>query len=125
VRPAFRSPRSIRVRLAASLGRRASLQRPTVWMQRCSLAWARCWSWRRDRPETRPLLELKELYIAREALVKDRTAAKNRRKVLTLSLLKRENSKRLEQIERQIMTIEAAIIQIDEADVGLADRLPS
>jgi transposase len=44
--------------------------------------------------ETRParseaLVELKEPYIAREALVKDRTAAKNRQKHLTVSLLKR------------------------------------
>ena len=31
------------------------------------------------------LLELKELHIAREALVKDRTAAKNRAKTLTPS----------------------------------------
>ena len=69
------------------------------------------------------LLELKELYIAREALMKDRTAAKNRGKVLMLSLLKRQNAQRLEQIERQIMTIEAAIFQIVEADVGLSDRL--
>src|SRR5580692_6623788 len=69
------------------------------------------------------LLELKELYMAREALMKDRTAAKNRGKVLMLSLLKRQNAQRLEQIERQIMTIEAAIFQIVEADVGLADRL--
>ena len=69
------------------------------------------------------LLELKELYIAREALMKDRTAAKNRGKVLMLSLLKRQNAQRLEQIERQIMTIEAAIFQIVKADVGLADRL--
>jgi transposase len=42
--------------------------------------------------ETRParseaLVELKEPYIAREALVKDRTAAKNRQKHLTVSLL--------------------------------------
>jgi len=38
------------------------------------------------RPATSEiLLELKELYVAREALVKDRTAAKNRGKVLTLS----------------------------------------
>ena len=77
--------------------------------------------------ETRParseaLLELNELYIAREALVKDRTAAKNRAKVLTLSLLKRQNARRLEQIERQIATIEAAILEIVEADAGLADR---
>jgi transposase len=46
------------------------------------------------------LLELRELYVAREALVKDRTAAKNRAKALTLSLLKRQNAQRLEQIDR-------------------------
>jgi transposase len=68
------------------------------------------------------LLELKELYVAREALVKDRTAAKNRGKALTLSLLKRQNAQRLEQIERQIATVEAAILQIVEADASLADR---
>jgi len=68
------------------------------------------------------LLELKELYVAREALVKDRTAAKNRGKVLTLPLLKRQNAQRLEQINRQIATVEAAILQIVEADPGLSDR---
>ena len=68
------------------------------------------------------LLELKELYVAREALVKDRTAAKNRGKALTLSLLKRQNAQRLEQIDRQIATVEAAILQIVEADASLADR---
>ena len=51
------------------------------------------------------LFELKELYVAREALVKDRTAAKNRGKALTLSLLKRQNAQRLEQIDRQIATV--------------------
>jgi transposase len=80
------------------------------------------------RVGTRParsevLLELKELYVAREALVKDRTAAKNRGKALTLSLLKRQNAQRLEQIDRQIATVfEAAILQIVEADASLADR---
>ena len=68
------------------------------------------------------LFELKELYVAREALVKDRTAAKNRGKALTLSLLKRQNAQRLEQIDRQIATVEAAILQIIEANVSLADR---
>src|SRR6202789_4580713 len=68
------------------------------------------------------LLELKELYVAREALVKDRTAAKNRGKALTLSLLKRQNAQRLEQIDRQMATVEAAILQIVEADASLADR---
>jgi transposase len=68
------------------------------------------------------LFEPKELYVAREALVKDRAAAKNRGKVLTLSLLKRQNAQRLEQIDRQIATFEAAILQIVEANESLADR---
>ena len=68
------------------------------------------------------LFELKELYVAREALVKDRTVAKNRGKALRLSLLKRQNAQRLEQIVRQIATVEAAILQTIEANVSLADR---
>jgi len=68
------------------------------------------------------LFELKELYLAREVVVKDRTAARNRGKALTLSLLKRQNAQRLEQIDRQITTVEAAILQIVEADASLADR---
>jgi hypothetical protein len=48
------------------------------------------------------LFELKELYDARKALVKDRTAARNRGKALTLSRLKRQNAQRLEQIELNI-----------------------
>jgi transposase len=68
------------------------------------------------------LLELKELYLAREALVKDRTAAKNRAKALTLALLKRHNAQRIEQIERQIETVEAAITGIIEADADLTVR---
>lgn len=67
-------------------------------------------------------LELKELYLAREALVKDRTAAKNRAKALTLALLKRHNAQRIEQIERQIETVEAAITGIIEADADLTVR---
>src|ERR1700684_3678699 len=50
-------------------------------------------------------------HLAREALVKDRTAAKNRGKILTASLLKRHNAQRLEQIKRQITEIEAAILE--------------
>lgn len=73
-------------------------------------------------PRSEVLLELKELYVAREALVKDRTAAKNRGKALTLSLLKRQNAQRLEQIDRQITTVEATILQIVQADASLSDR---
>ena len=68
------------------------------------------------------LLQLKELHVAREALVKDRTAAKNRAKTLMLSLLKRQNEQRLDQIERQIQAIEAAILAVIEADSILAGR---
>ena len=42
------------------------------------------------------LIELKELYVAREALVKDRTAAKNRAEKLSRSRCwKRQNAQRL------------------------------
>jgi transposase len=64
---------------------------------------------------------LKELHIAREALVKDRTA-KNRAKIRTLALLKRQNAQRLDQFERQIAAIDAAILAFIEADAELAKR---
>ena len=73
-------------------------------------------------PQSEALLELKELHLAREALVKDRTAAKNRGKVLAAPLLKRHNAQRLEQIKRQITAIEAAILEQVQADPDLAQR---
>ncbi len=39
------------------------------------------------------LTELKELHIAHEALVQDRTAARNRAEIQTLALLKRQNAR--------------------------------
>ena len=68
------------------------------------------------------MLALKELNLAREALVKDRTAATNHSKVLTASLLKRQNTQRLEQIDRQTAAIEAAILERIRADPDLAQR---
>jgi len=53
-------------------------------------------------PANQMLSELKELNLARQALIKDRTAARNREKTLSLSLLKRQNEKRQRQIEAQI-----------------------
>ena len=73
-------------------------------------------------PRSEALLELKELHLAREALVKDRTAAKNRRSALTAALLKRQNRLRLEQIERQMTAIEAAILEQIHADPDLSRR---
>jgi transposase len=68
------------------------------------------------------IAELKQLHIAREALVKDRTAAKNRSKAICLAMLKRQNTERLKQIERQIIAIEAEIESRIRADGELARR---
>jgi transposase len=51
-----------------------------------------------------------------------RTAAKKRSKALTVPLLKRQNAQRLEQIDRQMATVETAILQLIEADASLSDR---
>jgi transposase len=75
------------------------------------------------RPARSPVLnDLKDLHMAREALVKNRTAAKNRAKNLTLPILKRHNAEQLRQIERQIAAIETAIGALIKADPELAAR---
>ena len=51
--------------------------------------------------------KLAELLAARRALIKDRTAAINRGKVLTLALLKRQSVQHLAQIDSQIRAIDA------------------
>jgi len=68
------------------------------------------------------LAELRELQLARAALIKDRTAARNRAKTLTLAVLKRHNDQRLRQIERQRAAIEAEIETRIKADPELARR---
>jgi transposase len=73
-------------------------------------------------PRSDIVLELKDLHLAREALVRDRTAARNRGKVLTLALLKRQNAQRLDQIERQLAVIEAAMRELVKADADLSAR---
>lgn len=75
------------------------------------------------RPVRSPILsDLKDLHMAREALVKSRTAAKNRAKNLTLAILKRQNAEQLRQIERQMTTIEREIMALIKADPDLARR---
>lgn len=75
------------------------------------------------RPLQSDLLhDLKELLVARDALVRDRTAAKNRAKRLTLPLLRRQNARRLQQISRQIEAVEAAIAALIASDPALAQR---
>jgi transposase len=56
--------------------------------------------------------DLKELHIARLALIKDRTRTLNRQKTLALALLKRQAKTRLKQLEAQITEVDAAIDEL-------------
>lgn len=77
----------------------------------------------RIRPVASDTLDtLKELSVARRALLKDRTAAKNRQKALRLALLRRQNDLRLKQIDRQLRAIEAAVAEIITEDEELRWR---
>jgi len=60
--------------------------------------------------------------MARAALVKNRTAAKNRAKSLILAILRRHNAEQLRQIERQIAAVEVEIMALVKADPDLARR---
>jgi transposase len=78
-------------------------------------------------PPVRPPLsarldEMKELHIARRALVKDRTATLNRGHTRRSALLKRQAAQRLAQIERQIAAIDAALRAHLAADPALRAR---
>lgn len=80
------------------------------------------------RPDAASFAELKELHAARLALVKDRTAAKNRGKNITQPLLERQNAARLKQIEAQLTQVEQAMtdrIAIDENLKARVDILVS
>ncbi len=73
-------------------------------------------------PRTEMLGELKDLHVARGALVKDRTAAMNRAKSRTLPLLRRQGADRLRQIRRQIAELDAEILRRLQADPQLSRR---
>ena len=51
---------------------------------------------------------LEELQVARDALVTDRTAARNRQKHLRHRLLKQQSKTRLSQIDRHLAAVDAA-----------------
>ncbi len=63
---------------------------------------------------------LKELQIARQALVKDRTRLLNRLRSLELPLLRRQNQARLKQAERQLAQIDREIHSRIREDRALA-----
>ena len=56
--------------------------------------------------------DLKELHMARLALIKDRIRTLNRMKALTLALLKRQAKVRLSRLGRQIEDVDAAILAL-------------
>jgi len=72
------------------------------------------------RPEN--VLKLNELLSARRALVKDRTAARNRAGDYALDLLRRLVETRLAQIAADIAAIDAACAKLIAADPDLAAR---
>lgn len=68
------------------------------------------------------LHELRELGVARNALIKDRIAAANREHVATNPIIRRHLRARLEQIEAQLAEIEKAIAEQVAGDPDLARR---
>jgi transposase len=68
------------------------------------------------------LNDLKELHVARQALVKDRTAAKNREKTLSIALLKRQNMARLKEIGRALAAIDQVMKTLIASDASLHRR---
>ena len=81
-----------------------------------------------DELQARPMVsqtisDMKELLVARRALVKDRVAATNRNHTHRAPLLKRLAEQRLRQVERQIAAIDAALRALCLADPNLKPRL--
>ena len=62
-----------------------------------------------DKPAAEGHNELKELQIARTALVKDRTRLKNRLKTQTLAITRRQTKARLAQVARQLDALQSEI----------------
>lgn len=65
-----------------------------------------------DVPAGKNQHDLKELQIARMALIKERTRLLNRSKTQSLALLKRQSKARLEQIKRQLTELETALLDL-------------
>lgn len=79
-------------------------------------------------PPTRPVLSptldaMKELSVARQALIKDRTAALNRQKIVRSPLLQRQLAQRLRQIASHLAALDAQLQNLCLDDADLAPRL--
>ena len=65
-----------------------------------------------DAPEDKSHIDLRELQVARMALIKERTRLLNRSKTQTLALLKRQSKARLAQVKRQLAELEEALLAL-------------
>ena len=65
-----------------------------------------------DAPTDKNQPALKELQIARMALIKERTRLLNRSKTQSLTILKRQSKARLGQIKRQLTELEEALLDL-------------
>lgn len=74
-------------------------------------------------PTSEALHCLRELIVARRALIKDRAAAKTRLKTTTQRLLRRQLVSRLKQIQTQVRQIDTAIAGMIAEDDALSDKL--
>lgn len=79
------------------------------------------------QPPARPVVSetldaMKELLVARRALVKDRVASLNRDQTLRSSLLRRLADQRLRQIKRQLAAVDVALRDICHTDPALKAR---
>ena len=72
--------------------------------------------------KTETLHDLKELGVARQALVKDRIAATNREQIAVNRVIKRQLRARLKQIGIQLKEMDGAIADLGDADPGLSRR---
>ena len=69
-----------------------------------------------SQPNSDVVEKLHALVLAREALIKDRTAARNRSSTLSQTILKRHNEQRLKQIERHLKALESECLAIIASD---------
>ena len=77
---------------------------------------------RRVNPASPRQRDLDELHTARDALVKDRTAALNRKKHARHPLPKRQLGNRLAQIDRQIKALDAEVARLIAGEEELARK---
>ena len=66
---------------------------------------------------------MRELHVARLALIKDRTAAGNRADTAAIGLIRRQAKARLAIIEKWLAEIDETIATLIAADAALAERL--